>query len=188
MRRPYERRFLATTLHYQSSAHFLGLPLVHIARGPRFRFGGPKSRVVAKGWIAIGDVAVGLIAIGGLATGGFAIGGAAVGVLSIGGLAIGAASIGGISAGLLAVGGVALGLVAAVGGVAVARDFAIGGVGFARDVNNSSATHYVDTQLFFRIASWVNFHAITLAFLPMMVVFLLVIAKILRGSTHRDIT
>ena len=162
-------------MQYESRGRFLGLPLIHIARG------------VARGWIAIGDVAIGLIAIGGLATGGFAVGGASVGLLSIGGLAIGAASIGGISAGLLAVGGLALGLWAAVGGLAVAKDFAIGGVALAQHVNDSTATHYVDTQLFFRIASWVNFHAITLAFLPMMVMFLLVIGKILRGSRHRNI-
>lgn len=174
-------------MEYQSTTRLLGLPLIHIARGPRYPFGGPKSRVVAKGWVAIGDIAIGLIAIGGVTAGGLCIGGVGVGVLSIAGIAIGAASIGGVSVGLLAIGGVAIGLWAAVGGIAVAREFAMGGIGLARDVNNSSAAEYLDNQLFFRAASWVNYHAITLAFLPMMVVFLLVIAKILRGSTHRDI-
>lgn len=171
-------------MHYLSAARLLGHPLVHIAYGPRP--GGPMSRGVAKGWIAIGDIAVGCIAIGGVAIGGLCLGGMAMGVLSIGGLAIGAASVGGFSAGLLAVGGVALGLWAAVGGVAVAREFAIGGVGLARYANDSTATEYVNTQMFFRAASWLMVHSITLAFLPMVVVFLLVIAKILRGSSRRD--
>jgi hypothetical protein len=69
----------------------------------------------------------------------------------------------------------------------VARDVAMGGVAVARDANNSTASAYLDTNLFFRAASWVMYHGITLAFLPMMVVFLLVIAKILRGSSHQDI-
>jgi hypothetical protein len=171
-------------MHYQSAARFLGQPLVHVAYGPRL--GGPMSRGVAKGWIAIGDIAIGLVAIGGIAFGGLCLGGVAMGVLSIGGLAIGAASVGGFSAGLLAVGGVAIGLWAAVGGLAVAREFAIGGVGVARYANDSSATEYVNSQMFFRAGSWLMIHSFTLAFLPMVVVFLLVIAKILRGSSHRD--
>jgi hypothetical protein len=63
----------------------------------------------------------------------------------------------------------------------------MGGVALARDANDSAATAYVDGNLFFRVASWLMYHSITLAFLPMMVVFLLVIGKILRGSTHRDL-
>jgi hypothetical protein len=166
---------------YTSSVRFLGLPLVHIARGSRF--GGPRSRGVAIGWIAIGDVAFGLVAIGGVAIGVIGIGGAAVGAVSIGGLALGVASIGGVAAGVLAVGGVALGWSAAIGGVAVAREFAMGGVGVARHMNDSSATAYLDTQMFFRVASWLMYHSITLAFLPMMVMFLLVLARILRGKS-----
>ena len=60
-------------------------------------------------------------------------------------------------------------------------------VALARDANDSAASAYIDGNLFFRVASWVNYHAITLAFLPMIVVFLLVIGKILRGSTYRDL-
>jgi hypothetical protein len=134
---------------YTSSVRFLGLPLVHIARGSRF--GGPRSRGVAIGWIAIGDVAFGLVAIGGVAIGVIGIGGAAVGAVSIGGLALGVASM--------------------------------GGVGVARHMNDSSATAYLDTQMFFRVASWLMYHSITLAFLPMMVMFLLVLARILRGKS-----
>jgi len=178
-------------MHYESSVRFLGFPLVHIASGPRVGrvvsiAPGLMSRGVARGWIAIGDVAFGLIAIGGVAVGGLSVGGVAVGALSIGGFAIGVAGIGGAAVALLAVGGMALGGWAAVGGLAVARDVAIGGVALARSANDSTASAYIDSNLFFRIASWVNFHAITLAFLPMMVVFLLVIGKILRGSTDRD--
>lgn len=167
---------------YTSSLRLLGLPLVHIAR--RSRFGGPKARGVAIGWIAIGDVAFGVVAIGGVAIGGISIGGAAIGVLSIGGLALGLGSIAGVAAGLLAVGGIALAWSAAVGGVAIAHEFAMGGVALAPHANDASAAAYLSTQMFFRIASWVMYHSITLAFVPMMVVFLLVLARIVRGSTR----
>src|SRR5205823_879110 len=57
---------------YRSKATFLGLPLVHVARGWDPTTGRPK---VAKGWLAVGDGgAIGGVALGG----GFAAGGLAV--------------------------------------------------------------------------------------------------------------
>jgi hypothetical protein len=99
---------------YRSESTIFGMPLVHVATGPRD--GEPKGK--ARGFIAIGDEALGVIAIGGTARGVVAIGGAAVGVFAMGGMGIGlvsAAGGGAISAGL-AVGGGAAGTIAKGGG------------------------------------------------------------------------
>jgi hypothetical protein len=89
---------------YKSSVHLFGLPLVHIAMSQ-------QSRGVAKGIIAIGDVAFGLVfAMGGIAVGGISVGGGALGVIAVGGGAIGGVTIGGLAVGLLAFGGLAIGL------------------------------------------------------------------------------
>jgi hypothetical protein len=107
---------------YVSSARLLGLPLVHIAFGPRHG----KPRSVAKGVIAIGDVAFGVVlAVGGLAVGGVSLGGVSLGVLALGGCALGGVAVGGLAVGLVAVGGLAVGVVA-VGGAAVGY-YAVGG-------------------------------------------------------------
>ena len=60
---------------YKSKATIFGMPLVHIAQGftPEGRFR------VAKGFIAIGNVAVGVIAVGGVAIGIYAVGGLCLG-------------------------------------------------------------------------------------------------------------
>jgi hypothetical protein len=108
---------------YRSEASLFGLPLLHIATGIDATTGRKR---VAKGIIAIGDVAVGVLAVGGGAFGGIAVGGCALGLLSLGGvslgllLAIGGCAIGGIALGGLAVGGVAL------GGMAIGH-YAMGG-------------------------------------------------------------
>jgi|GEM_PF-6246171 len=133
---------------WRSRAHLWGVPLVCIATGIDPSTG--KKRV-AKGIIAIGDVAVGLIALGGvanglLAVGGvsfgavtlggvafgmlFALGGAAIGTgLSVGGGALGTLALGGAAIGLIAVGGGAVGY-AAAGGSAVGRFTHAWGVGW----------------------------------------------------------
>ena len=89
---------------YVSEQSFLGLPLVHLC----FNTGGGRRRV-AKGWIAIGDIAVGVFALGGLAAGLFSFGGLALGGLAIGGCAAGFGALGGVSVGYFAFGGAALG-------------------------------------------------------------------------------
>jgi tRNA A-37 threonylcarbamoyl transferase component Bud32 len=93
---------------YRSPRQFLGWPLVHIARGIDPQTGRKR---VARGIIAIGDIAV-----GGL----FAMGGCAVGPIALGGLACGLYTLGGVSLGLLlALGGCALGIGVSVGGLAL---------------------------------------------------------------------
>ncbi len=112
---------------YTSKTRLLGLPLVHVKLS---RFSGRTC--VAKGIIAIGDVALGLVSVGGVSLGLFSLGGLSLGlVLAFGGLALGALALGGVCLGLAAVGGVAIG-VYALGGVAAAREFAAGGVAIGR--------------------------------------------------------
>lgn len=99
----------AKPYEYISKTKIFGIPLVHINTSGR------HGVAVAKGIIAIGDVAFGLVSIGGVS----------VGLVSIGGIALGALSIGGVAAGALAIGGVAIGYTA-IGGVAIAIYNAIG--------------------------------------------------------------
>jgi hypothetical protein len=109
---PHLRRMFG--YEYRSKATLLGWPLVHIATGidPA-----TMKKRVAKGWIALGDVAIGGFAMGGLSIGVFAIGGCAVGLFSFGGLSLGLlVAFGGMAIGALAMGGGALGIVAIGGG------------------------------------------------------------------------
>jgi len=113
-------------LEYRSSSTLLGLPLVHVIRGPR-RPGEPLR--VAKGWIASGDVAVGFVAAGPVAFGAVALGGLACGglfawgglagalLLAFGGVALAPWAIGGLALGWIACGGIAWGHTA-IGGIA----------------------------------------------------------------------
>lgn len=133
MHRPMARRVLETRLRaavagedpsaiplpgarggidYRSDTIVMGLPLVHVAVGGKY--GG--NRGVARGIIAIGDIAMGVVAVGGAAVGVVAIGGAAVGVVALGGCAVGlAVAVGGFALGTVAAGGLAIGVVAAGG-------------------------------------------------------------------------
>lgn len=103
---------------YRSRTTWLGMPLVHIARGLDPRTGRVR---VARGVIAIGNVAIGLLAIGGVAVGGIAVGGLAVGLLALAGCALGVGAFG----------GAAVGLWLAVGGLAIAGQYALGGMALA---------------------------------------------------------
>ena len=102
-------------MNYKSSTRLLGLPLVRVAIGPPE--GSPGVRGIAKGWIAVGDIAFGIVfALGGLAVAGLSVGGLSVGVLAIGGLSIGILAVAGLSIGIWAVGGLALSAFAFGGG------------------------------------------------------------------------
>jgi zinc ribbon protein len=91
-----------------------GVPLLHIATGMDPATGRKR---IAKGIIAIGDVAVGVIALGGVAVGGLSLGGLSLGVLALGGLSLGVgAALGGVAIGSVAVGGAAFGYYAMGGG------------------------------------------------------------------------
>lgn len=110
---PY--RQMGKPIRFKSEATLFGVPVVHVALGPRPDQGEPKG--VARGIIAVGDVAIGGIAVGGFATGIVAVGGLSVGVSSIGGMAIGVlTAMGGGAFGGYAVGGGAVGGIAAGGG------------------------------------------------------------------------
>ena len=108
------RRGMILGRRYTSPTRVFGLPLVSIAVGP-----GPEgTRGVARGIIAIGDLAVGFLALGGMACGILAFGGLSLGVCAFGGLAGGLlTAMGGLAIAPLAVGGVVLGL-ATQGGLA----------------------------------------------------------------------
>ncbi len=141
---------------YQSNARFLGLPLVAIAQGSDSARG---ERIgIARGWIAVGDIAIGgFVGIGGLALAPVSLAGAGLGLFSVGGLALGALALGGASFGYLSCGGLAFGWELAIGGlafareialggIAVARDMALGGLAFAFDANTASAWQSVQSH------------------------------------------
>src|SRR5579872_2370467 len=72
---------------YKSAASFGGWPLVHIASGIDPATMQPR---IARGIVAVGNVAVGVLAIGGFACGLFTVGGASFGLLmAVGGAALG---------------------------------------------------------------------------------------------------
>ena len=99
---------------YKSSATLFGMPLVHIVYGPGW--GGFKP---AKGFIAIGNIAIGVFAIGGFSVGILSLSGIGLGLLCIGGIAFGVVgAFGGVAVGYYAIGGLAIG-VYAVGGAAI---------------------------------------------------------------------
>ena len=103
---------------YKSAAAIGNWPLVHICMGVDAVTMRPK---VARGVIAIGNLAVGAVAFGGLACGLLSLGGLSVGILAaLGGAALGlGCSIGGFAVGSVAVGGVAIGFTYAIGGLAL---------------------------------------------------------------------
>lgn len=114
---------------YKSKRTWRGLPLVHINFG--------RGIYVAKGIIAIGNIAIGGLSLGIIALGGLCLGLLSLGLISMAGLAVGLLmSLGGIAIGTVAIGGVALGIVAvgglsigmfSLGGCAIASHIAIGG-------------------------------------------------------------
>ena len=138
--------------HYSSKTTLLGLPLFDLAVGPQP--GRQGFRGVARGWIAVGDVALGpLLAVGGVAGGGIAIGGLAVGgVLAFAGFAVGSYATGGFAAGLWAVGGCALAWLGAAGGAAISNAYAIGGLAIAPHANDEAAKAYFANSAFVRSA------------------------------------
>jgi len=100
---------------YKSKNTLFGLPLIHIVSGPGY--GGALKP--AKGFIAIGNVAIGVIAIGGIAVGVIAIAGVGLGLICLGGVALGIlGGAGGLATGYVAIGGFAIGTYA-IGGLAV---------------------------------------------------------------------
>jgi hypothetical protein len=100
---------------YKSSVTIGRWPLVHVCAGIDPITMRPR---IARGVVAIGNVAIGVLAIGGLAFGVVTLGGASIGLLcAIGGAALGlGVSVGGFAVGSIAIGGAAIGFVYAIGG------------------------------------------------------------------------
>jgi hypothetical protein len=143
---------------YRSSVTFLGLPLVDVATGTTV--GGKYRRGIARGWIAVGDVAFGaLLSLGGVAFGLISLGGVSVGLLAIGGLAIGGCALGGGAVGGWAIGGGAYALHAAVGGQAIAITYAKGGQAIARHTTDLAAQNFFSQSFFFRVGEAVMRHS-----------------------------
>jgi hypothetical protein len=103
---------------YRSPITIGGWPLVHVCAGVDLVTMRPK---VAKGVIAIGNIAIGVLAIGGAACGLLTLGGVSVGLaFALGGVALGlGVSVGGVAVGSVAIGGAAAGFVYAIGGAAI---------------------------------------------------------------------
>jgi hypothetical protein len=145
-------------MNYKSPVSVFGLPLVHVAIGPSE--GSPGVRGVAKGWIAIGDIAFGvLFALGGLAVGGLSVGGLSIGVLALGGLSIGIWSVGGLALGIFALGGGAIAVWAANGGLAVASEYAVGGLAIGSNANTDAALAYCESSAFFSVGQLAARHS-----------------------------
>lgn len=104
------------TIRYRSQKQLLGYPLLVIARGPDDNAG--ERRGIAKGIIAIGDIAFGVVAIGGISAGVISIGGLSLGLFAVGGIAAGGITLGGVAIGLISLGGVGIGILAK-GGAAI---------------------------------------------------------------------
>ncbi len=103
---------------YVTHLRFFGLPLLHFTRGKCPETG---RRIVAKGIIAIGRMAIGLLAIGQASAGIVAIGQLAVGVLF---------GLGQAATGIVCIGQLAIGVVFALGqfacGYACVAQFGVG--------------------------------------------------------------
>lgn len=162
---------------YTSSVSLFGLPLVDIQVSDpmenRKALPDQRQARVARGWIAIGDVAQGLLlAIGGRAFGTISIGGISTGLVSIGGVSLGLISLGGLALGILAFGGAAIGYDAcggaamgwhsaagggamayhvAAGGGALAHDFAVGGGALANEANTELAQKMVEQESYWNL-------------------------------------
>ena len=143
-------------MRYSSSARLLGLPLIDVRIGPQ-ESGGVRG--VARGWIAMGDVAIGILfSVGGVALGGIALGGIARGLLPLGGLAVGVLALGGAAVGVFAIGGAALGLYAALGGFAVAGSYALGGLAIAPHANEAMPNGFLSTgRVFQATRAWLPY-------------------------------
>lgn len=116
---------------YKSKFRLFGMPFIHVATGVDPATGGLR---VARGFIAIGNVAIGVLALGGVSIGIFAIGGLALGVFSFAGLALGiVAAFGGVAiGGYLAAGGLAIAGYVAFGGLAISLNYAYGGMAIGK--------------------------------------------------------
>ena len=152
---------LFAPIHHESSARLLGWPLFALRIGS-LDAGSHRSHT-ARGWIAIGDVAISpLFAFGGIAVAPVAVGGLTVGLLSLSlwGAAVGVLSFGSLAVGWCAFGIASAGWRAAVGGgVALARNYAIGGWAQAAEANTTAANQWLAEQWFSPVMGFFAGHA-----------------------------
>ena len=98
---------------YRSKEEINGLPLIHINIGTDPDTGRPR---VAKGVVAIGNIAFGVVSIGA----------AAFGVVTLAAFGLGVVSLAGVAIGIVALGAVALGYEFALGAAVLSAKFAMG--------------------------------------------------------------
>ena len=133
-------------MNYRSKASLLGLPLVNVRTAEMVD--GRAQRGIARGWIAIGDIAFGVVlSVGGIAFGGISLGGLGLGLISLAGLSVGGYAIGGLAVGYFAMGGLALGWQGALGGAAIAKEYAVGGLAIAEHANDPEAQEFMRTSV-----------------------------------------
>ena len=100
---------------FRSKEEINGWPLIHINFGTDPETGRP---LVAKGVVAIGNIAFGIVSIGA----------AAFGVVTLAGFGLGVVSLAGLAIGIVALGAVALGYEVALGAGVLSAKFAIGAI------------------------------------------------------------
>ena len=105
-----------SNFEFRSKEEINGWPLIHINIGANPETGRP---LVAKGVVAIGNIAFGVVSIGA----------AAVGVVTLAGIGLGVISLAGFAIGIIALGAVALGYEFALGAVVLSEKVAIGAIG-----------------------------------------------------------
>lgn len=138
-------------IQWESAARILGYPVIHICVGIDPKTG---RRGIARGLVAIGDVAVGGLAVGSVAAGIVSLGGVGVGLISAGGLAVGLLlGIGGLAIGLLASGGGAIGGVAVGGGAIGGIAFGGGSIGYVA-IGGGASGNYTVSALGVSPAGW----------------------------------
>ncbi len=139
------RRYLYTSgecfVDFQSHMRLFGLPLLHYTRGKCPETG---KRLVAKGFIAVGRLAMGVVAIGQASAGIIAFGQASLGLLFC---------LAQAGAGLMAAGQLALGALIGVGQVATG----------VMAIGQLAAGHYVLAQFGYGEFRWTSDHADTVA-------------------------
>jgi len=102
-----------TNFEYRSKEEINGWPLIHINLGTHPETGRP---LVAKGVVAIGNMAIGIVSIGAVA----------IGIVTLAGIGIGIVSLAGIAIGIVALGAIALGYEAALGALVLSSKYALG--------------------------------------------------------------
>jgi hypothetical protein len=105
-----------TDFEFRSKEEINGWPLIHINIGTNPETGRP---LVAKGVVAIGNIAFGVVSIGA----------AAFGVVTLAAFGLGVVSVASLAVGIVALGAVALGYEFALGAVVQSAKVAIGVIG-----------------------------------------------------------